>query len=120
MLALSTVTMGSVNLNYIDSRKEQHTGRVSQTTSIVFLRPNILRVEGDPQPPSLTTCPQERPNLGLKDHRLTLCAMGQDQESQKQSSVPRGHPRTVLLSRKNTVKCLGKLSEDTPRPGLPI
>lgn len=30
--------------------------------------------------------------------------MGQDQESQKQSSVPRGHPRIVLLSRKQTVK----------------
>lgn len=102
MLALSTVTVVSVNLNYIDSRKKQHSGRVSQTTSVAFLGTTILRVEGGPPAPISHHLSTGRPDPGLKDHRLTLCAMGQDPESQKQSFVPRGHPRIVLLCRKQT------------------
>lgn len=85
--------------NYIDSRKEQPAGIISQTTQAAFPQPKYSEGLGRPHHQSLSTCLQERPNSGLKDHGLTH-VMCQDPGNRKQSFIRKGHCVIGPLSRK--------------------
>lgn len=100
MLILSAVKMGSVKPQWQRFWKGATQRQHQPDNSSCFpLCPSLWEFK-EAHPPFLTTCLQERPNPGLKEHVLTPCDMGQDQENQKQSFVSKGHPLIVPLSRK--------------------
>lgn len=114
---LSTVKWALSTLDYVDSGKEVHTDRISQTSQAAFpyaqVSEGLRRADHLP----LTTCLQERPNPRLKDHALTLRDMGQDQESETVICV-QGMPWHCATGQKTRLSVRENHPENTLGPRI--